>query len=95
MEEFVKTHRAVCARVGVKLDPETDKKKAFSCETSGTVLGVKYDTQKWSWNLDSRKVKCILHILHDRLDSSSVTNELAMKVSGKIVHYSPLFPGSR
>ena len=29
------------------------------------------------------------------LDSSSVTNELAMTVSGKVVHYSPLFPGSR
>ena len=29
------------------------------------------------------------------LDSSSVANELAMKVNGTIVHYFPLFPGSR
>ena len=67
MENFVRTHRAVCDRVGVKLAPETDKEKAFSCETSGAVLGVKYDTQTVSWNLDSEKVKCILHILYDML----------------------------
>ena len=29
------------------------------------------------------------------LSSSSVTNEVAMRVSGKIVHYTPLFPGSK
>ena len=27
MEDFVTTHRATCARVGVKLAPETDKEK--------------------------------------------------------------------
>ena len=29
-ENFVTTHRTTCARVGVKLAPETDKEKAFS-----------------------------------------------------------------
>ena len=95
MENFVRAHRAVCDRVGVKLVPEIDKEKAFYCETKGTVLGVIYDTQTWSWNLNSEKFKCILHNLYDMLDSLPVTNELAMKVSGTIVHYSPLFPGSR
>ena len=38
MENFVNTHRVVCARVGVNLTPDTDKEKAFSYETSGTVL---------------------------------------------------------
>ena len=42
MEKFVTTHRATCARVGVKLAPETDKEKAFSSQTSGTILGVQY-----------------------------------------------------
>ena len=48
MEDFVSTHRSVCHRVGVKLAPETDKEKAFSCETRGTVLGVIYDTNTWT-----------------------------------------------
>ena len=95
MERFVDTHRAVCDRVGVKLAPKTDKEKAFSCETKGTVLGVAYDTLMRSWNLTCEKVKCILHILYDMLESVSVTNELAMKRSGVIIHYSPLFPGSK
>ena len=33
MEDFIKTHCDTCARVGVRLAPETDKDKAFSCET--------------------------------------------------------------
>ena len=56
------------------------------------MLGVVYDTLMWSWNLNSEKVKCILHILYDMLGLGllSVTNELAMKVSGINIHYSPL-----
>ena len=65
MEDFVRTHRSTCARVGVRLAPETDKEKAFSCETSGTVLGVQYDTVTWSWNIDCEKLKVILHMLYD------------------------------
>ena len=73
------THRSVCQRVGVKLAPETDKEKAFSCETRGTVLGVIYDTNRWTWNLDSEKVKIMLHNLYDMMNSPLVTNEVAMR----------------
>ena len=37
-ENFVRTLRAVCDRMGVNLAPKTDKETDFSCETSGTVL---------------------------------------------------------
>ena len=89
MEDFVRTHRSTCARVGVRLAPETDKEKAFSCETSGTVLGVQYDTVTWSWNIDCEKLKVILHMLYDMVESESVTNGEAMSISGKVVHYAP------
>ena len=75
--------------------PETDREKAFSCETRGTVLGVLYDTNRWTWNLDSEKVKITLHDLYDMMHSSSMTNEVAMRVSGNISHYAPLFPWSK
>ena len=71
MESFVNTHRALCQREGVKLAPETDKEKAFSCETRGTVLGVIYDTNMWTWNLDSGKVNITLHDLYDMMSSLS------------------------
>ena len=51
------------------------------------MLGVVFDTVMLSWNLNSGKVKGILNILYDMLESVSVTNELAMKVRGVIVHY--------
>ena len=75
--------------------PETDKEKAFSCETRGTVLGVIYDTNTWTWNLDSEKVKITLRDLYDMMSSLSVTNEVAMRVGGKIAHYAPLFTWSK
>merc|ERR1712215_499851 len=95
MVKFVSTHRSICDRVGIRLAPETDKEKAFSCETAGTVLGVKYDTVTWSWNIDSEKLKCILHVLYDMSVSESVTNATALSISGKIVHYAPLFASSK
>ena len=95
MEDFIKTHRDTCARVGVRLAPETDEDKAFSCETSGTILGVQYDTVTWSWNIDCEKVKIILHMLYDMAEAESVTNGKAMSICGKIVHYAPLFAGSK
>ena len=95
MEDFIKTHRDTCARVGVRLAPETDKDKAFSCETSGTILGVQYDAVTWSWNIDCEKVKIILHMLYDMAEAESVTNGKAMSICGKIVHYAPLFAGSK
>ena len=95
MEKFVTTHRATCARVGVKLAPETDKEKAFSSQTSGTILGVQYNTITWSWNIDCEKVKVILHMLYDIVEAKSVTNGDAMTLCGKIVHYAPLFAGAK
>ena len=89
------THRSICARVGVRLAPETDKEKAFSCETAGTVLEVQYNTVTWAWNIDCEKVKCILHMLYDMVESQSVTNGNAMSICGKIVHYAPLFASSK
>ena len=95
VESFVNTHHSFCQRVGVKLAPETDKENASSYETMRTVLCVIYDTNRWTWNLDSEKVKIMLHDLYDMMHSSSVTNEVAMRVSGKIAHYAPLFPWSK
>ena len=72
MEDFIKTHRDTCARVGVRLAPEIDNDKAFSCETSGTILGVQYDAVTWSWNIDCEKVQIILHMLYDMAEAESV-----------------------
>ena len=54
-----------------------------------------YDRVLWTWNLGIKKLKGVLPDLGDMLEPQSVTNELAMKVSGKVSHYAPLFPGSR
>ena len=62
-------------------------KKPFSSETVGTVM--------WSWNLNPEKLKEILHAFYDMHESSSVMNEFAKKVNGKVAHCGPLFPGSR
>ena len=49
----------------------------------------------WSWNIDSEKLKGILHVLYDMVGSESVTNGTALSISGKIVHYAPLFASSK
>ena len=96
MRRFVSTHRSVCDRIGVKLAPETDKEKAYSCETGGTLLGVVYNTVMWSWNFNTEKLKGILHKFYHMHGSVWVSDKWTSNAGhGKIAHYGPLFPDSK
>ena len=53
---FREAYQQVAAQVGVKLAPEDDPDKAFAPTTAGTVLGVRYDTVAWTWEIPADKL---------------------------------------
>ena len=56
VEEFTIEFQKICKMINVPLAENCDKKeKAFTMETRGTVLGVIFDTQKWSGPCRTRK----------------------------------------
>ena len=95
LEKFVAAYRQIAADLGVKLAPTTDPEKAFSCSTSGVVLGVHYDTVSWTWSIPQEKLARILLQLRSGLSSDYLKQHEVWSLVGRILHYAPLIPCGR
>ena len=52
---LMETYRQVCKEVGAKLDP----KKSVQPTTEATILGVKFNSTKWTWSVAGEKARKI------------------------------------
>ena len=84
---FYRENRGVCTRVGVKLAPDEDPEKAFDAATMGVILGLCYDTRKWTWTFSPSKIKKLEIQLHEILAKDEVEASLLKSVAGKLNHY--------
>jgi hypothetical protein len=89
---FEQAYKAVAADLGVKLAPDTDPDKAFSCTTAGVVLGVHYDTVSWTWSIPQEKLARVLSQIQTGLDSDTMMQHEVWSLVGRLIHYAPLIP---
>jgi hypothetical protein len=89
---FQEAYRTLAADIGVQLAPYTDPDKAFSCTTTGVVLGIQYDTVSWTWSIPTEKLSRVLHQLRTGLDSDSMIQHEMWSLVGRLTHYAPLIP---
>ena len=94
-QKFDDTFIQVASEVGVKLAPRDDPQKSFGPSTSGTVLGVNYDTVTWTWGIPKDKLVRLLHTLTEFIESNSVLQKEMWSLVGKIQHVRPLVPGGK
>jgi hypothetical protein len=66
LEEFERTYREVAEDIGVRLAPYEDPDKAFAPCKKGVVLGVEYDTERWTWSIPEEKLARLLEQLRRR-----------------------------
>ena len=85
----------VAGRLGIKLAPRDDPDKSFGPSTSGTVLGVFYDTVAWTWHIKGEKLLRLLHQIQDVLEAEEVRQDALWSLNGKILHVKPLIPTGR
>ena len=85
----------VAEHLGIKLAPRDDPDKSFGPSTSGTVLGVFYDTVAWTWHIKGEKLLRLLHQIQDVLESDEVRQDALWSLTGKILHVKPLIPTGR
>ena len=85
----------VASALGVKLAPRDDPDKSFGPSTSGTVLGVHYDSVSWTWAIPQEKLVRILHMLKQVMESDHVLQDFLWSLNGKILHVRPLVPLGR
>jgi hypothetical protein len=95
LAEFEQTYRKVAAQVGVMLAPTDDPEKAFSPCKAGTVLGVCYDTDSWSWCIPAEKVSRLVHQISAALNCEYLKQGEIWSLVGRILHYAPLIPAGR
>jgi hypothetical protein len=95
LAKFEAAYRAVAADVGVNLAPTTDPDKAFSCTTTGVVLGVRYDTDAWTWSIPQDKLARVLAQLSTSLDADTILQHEMWSLVGRLIHYAPLVPCGR
>jgi hypothetical protein len=92
---FEKAYRDFAKDVGIQLAPDTDPDKAFSSATSGTVLGVRYDTANWTWSIPQDKLATVLKQLRETISADSLAQHEIWSLVGRILHYAPLVPNGR
>jgi hypothetical protein len=92
LSEFEAAYRAIAADVGVKLAPTTDPEKAFCGATAGVIIGVKYDTNTWTWSIPEEKLARVLAQLQSGLTQETLPQHEMWSLVGRVLHYAPLVP---
>ena len=95
LDVYDSTFSEIASFLGVKLAPRDDPEKSFGPATSGVILGVYYDTIKWTWALPEEKLHRLLHLLKSLLTSSQAEQHLIWTAVGKLQHIKPLVPDGR
>jgi hypothetical protein len=85
----------VAGQIGVQLAPLTDKDKAFEPCKEGTVLGVRYDTRQWTWEIPQEKLGRFVNQLVAAMQAQQMRQADFWSLAGRIMHYAPLIPCGR
>lgn len=93
--DFLDAYKAVAREVGVILASEDDPDKAFAPCQRGVVLGIEYDTVKWTWKIPQEKGARFVLQLRDLIAKDAVRQDEIWRVVGRAIHYAPLIPSGR
>ena len=95
LERFRLAYRQVADQLGVRLAPEDDPDKAFAPSTVGTVLGVRYDTVAWTWEIPEDKLGRLNEQILAALHAAALSRREVWSLVGRIIHYCPLVAAGR
>ena len=95
LEKFDAEFFLVAKELGISLAPRDDPEKSFGPSTKGTVLGIVYDTEAWTWGLPEKRMRAILGDIDFLLDASCAKQEKIWSLVGKILNIMPLVPTGR
>ena len=95
LNEFRLVYQRVAAQIGVRLASEEDPEKAFAPCTVGTVLGIRYITEKWTWEIPEEKLGRLNEQIVDAIWAVVLPQREVWSLVGRIVLYCPLVPAGR
>ena len=86
-DKFYDAYDRTCGEVGVRLAPTDDPDKCFPGTSRGTVLGIDYDTERWSWSFSTKKINSLCNLLISVTDNDTVPVKTLRTISGKLEFY--------
>lgn len=92
-ENFTKEYEDVCGKIGVELAPECPKReKAFKNSTTGTVLGIEFESSELTWKLPNEKIVDYANTIHETLSKDHLELETVQSILGKLNFVSSMAP---
>ena len=93
VQRFYWQYRDLCDDIGVRLAPEDDPSKCFPCSDRGSILGLEYNLENWSWTLSLKKALKILADCREIIEKGRVKAATLKSLVGRIEFYKVLIPG--
>ena len=91
--KFAEVYKALCQQVGARLAPlDPEAVKTFEDKTSGTALGIGFDTSELTWSISDAKREKILTAISDSLAGSRVTLQDMQSLMGLLNDFSQMCP---
>ena len=86
-------YRSLASKLGIRLASEDNPSKAFPPSCVGEILGLVYNTEKWTWNMTEAKRVRLQVLVAKGIRQGTLLNEEAKVLAGKINHYSNIIGG--
>ncbi len=94
--KFAEAYVEICRRLRIPLAEMCEKReKAFGPGTTGTVLGVQFDTESQTWSLSPEKVASVVGTIDEVLLSAVVDLKTVQRLHGKLNDFSQMFDFSK
>ena len=92
--QFVQTYRSALASLNIQAAPDDPTcTRAFDCSHNGEVLGIRFNTETFTWALPHDKLSSLVTSLREiALQNSRHSLRELQSVVGKLVHISQLCP---
>ena len=92
-EEFTRHYREICGQANIRLAQECPlKEKAFTNTMEGTVLGIRFNSEKLAWRLPREKVNDILRDIHLFQTGGHVSLKQTQQLAGRLNNLGQMCP---
>jgi hypothetical protein len=95
LQDFNTTFQRVAKEIGVRLAPQDVPDKAFGPSKAGTVFGIHYDTEKWTWSIPDKKMNSIRLAISQAVSADKLTDKQVRSLMGKLINIKPLIPAGK
>ena len=91
--EFTQKYKENCANFNIRLAADCPlKEKAFTNSTSGTVMGIQFDTTKLAWRIADTKAADILRDIHVIIHGGHIDLKQLETAAGRLSNFGQMCP---